>query len=62
LHGTYFTLAPGGTIEYSVWKHVAFRVDYEFQIWPGFSGIAAQGNNGLTPNGFSLGVSYMLRR
>ena len=60
--GNYFTLAPGGTMEYRLNKRVMARVGYEYQIWPSFSGKPNLPNNGLTPNGFSAGVSYRLVR
>ena len=66
LKGSYFALAPGGTIEYRVTHRIAIRGDYEYQFWPSFagppsidsSGNILQHNSGLTPNGFSVGVSY----
>jgi hypothetical protein len=58
--GSYFTIAPGGTLEYGITKKLVVRGDYEYQIWPSFSGIAGLPNKGLTPNGFSAGVKYRL--
>lgn len=58
--GSYFTIAPGGTVEYGITKKLVVRGDYEFQDWPSFSGIPGLPNNGLTPNGFSVGVKYRL--
>lgn len=56
--GSYFTMAPGITAEYRATRHIIVRGDYEYQFWPSYSGIAIEGNNGLTPNGFSAGVGY----
>jgi hypothetical protein len=67
LQGSYFALAPGGTIEYPLTDRISVRGDYEFQFWPAFAGpptfnpttgAVIQHDNGLTPNGFSLGVNY----
>jgi hypothetical protein len=58
--GSYFTIAPGGTVEYGITKKLVVRGDYEYEIWPAFSGIPGLPNKGLTPNGFSLGVKYRL--
>lgn len=66
LKGSFFAYAPGGTVEYRLTPNISLRGDYEFQIWPAFSGppsvgsngAVVQHNHGLTPNGFSLGVSY----
>jgi hypothetical protein len=58
--GSYFTIAPGGTLEYGITKKLVLRGDIEYQWWPSFSGITGLPNNGLTPNGFSAGVKYRL--
>lgn len=58
--GTYFTLAPGGTVEYGITWRVLIRADYEYQFWPGFQGLPGQSTHGLTPNGLSFGVGYRL--
>lgn len=67
LKGSFFAYAPGGTLEYPLWHHLALRGDYEYQIWPSFYGPATSGsggmvqhNHGLTPNGLSVGVSYRI--
>jgi hypothetical protein len=57
-HGSYFDMVPGATLEYRITRKLTLRTDYEYQIWPSFSGIPSIGNKGLTPNGFSLGASY----
>jgi hypothetical protein len=53
--GNYFAYAPGAVFEARVKKRLSARVDYEYQIWPSFLG-----GGGLTPNGFSFGLSYAL--
>lgn len=67
LKGSYFALAPGGTLELHLTQRISLRGDYEYQFWPAFvgpptydtsTGALVQHSNGLTPNGFSLGVSY----
>jgi Outer membrane protein beta-barrel domain len=68
LKGSFFAYVPGATVEYPLWHNVAIRGDYEYQIWPSFfgppglgsTGTTVQHNNGLTPNGFSVGVSYRI--
>lgn len=57
---SYFTLAPGATVEYRFTAKLSARGDYEYQFWPSFSGLPGLGNQGLSPNGFSFGVSYRL--
>ena len=52
--------APGITFGYRVSQRFLVRGDYEYQIWPGYVGL--KGAHGLTPNGFSAGVSYRLFR
>lgn len=61
--GTYFAYAPGAVADLRITRRVSARADYEYQIWPSFRGIATAtttGKGGLTPNGFSFGVSYAL--
>ena len=58
--GGWFAFAPGLTVGYRLTRRLMVRGDYEYQIWPGFVG--AKGANGLTPNGFSVGMSYRLFR
>ncbi len=59
--GNYLTYAPGATLDYRLSPRLSARVDYEYQIWPNFVG-SGTGQGGLTPNGFSVGMSYTLRR
>jgi hypothetical protein len=65
LKGSYFMYAPGGTIDYRLTHRLNVRADYEYQIWPSFEapttyvGATPVAHNGpLTPNGFSVGVTY----
>ncbi|UWZ84129.1 hypothetical protein [Occallatibacter riparius] len=51
---------PGGTFGYRISPRFLVRADYEYQMWPGYVGV--KGQHGLTPNGFSAGVSYRLFR
>jgi hypothetical protein len=54
--GGWAAYAPGGTFGYRMSRRFLIRGDYEYQMWPGFV------THGLTPNGFSAGVSYRLFR
>ena len=65
--GSYFAWSPGGTLEFRMTQRLSLRGDYEYQMWPAFAGpptydpttgTVVQHNHGLTPNGFSLGISY----
>lgn len=67
LKGSYFVWSPGGTLEFRVTPRLSLRGDYEYQVWPSFAGpptydnstgTLIQHDHGLTPNGFSVGVSY----
>jgi hypothetical protein len=53
--GNYFVYAPGAVFDFKLKKKLIARVDYEYQLWPSFLG-----GGGLTPNGFSFGLSYAL--
>lgn len=59
--GSYFAFAMGAVLDYRLASRVSARVDYEYQRWPTFKGDGS-GQGGLTPNGFSFGLSYMLLR
>jgi hypothetical protein len=63
--GSSFVYAPGATGEFRLSRRWAAKIDYEYQKWPGFKGIATtttSGTGGITPNGFGFGVSYALLR
>jgi hypothetical protein len=62
--GSYFAYAPGAAIDYRITKYVAARIDYEYQRWPGWACFECGdgGRGGLTPNGFSIGVSYAIHK
>jgi hypothetical protein len=60
-YGTYFAYAPGGDVEYRLSHRLKLRAGYEFDFIPGAPGYvftAPAPSNGLTPHGFSIGVSY----
>lgn len=55
--GQYFAMAPGFIANMRVSRRVFARAEYEYQLWPNFLG-----GGGLTPNGFSFGFEYALKR
>ncbi len=57
--GTYFAYATGAAVDYRVARNVSARVEYEYQRWPSYP-VFRGGSGGLTPNGFSFGVSYKI--
>jgi opacity protein-like surface antigen len=60
-NGNHFAYAPGAGVDVRVTRRVNARVDYEYQIWPSWPAFR-KGGGGLSPNGFSVGVSYALLR
>jgi len=60
--GNYFAFAPGAAVDYRVTRHFSTRLDYEYQMWPSFKGTQTGPGHagGLTPNGFSVGISYLV--
>jgi hypothetical protein len=63
--GSYLVYAPGAIAEFRVNRRWSARVEYEYQLWPGFEGVptaTTSGTGGITPNGFSFGFSYALLR
>lgn len=57
-YGSYFAFAPGGNAEYRLTSRLKVRGEYEFEFLPSAPGFPGQTSNGLTPNGFNIGVSY----
>lgn len=57
-HGSYFTMAPGGGVDFVVKQRWRLRADYEYQIWPNAPGIPGIQSSALNPYGVSGGVSY----
>jgi hypothetical protein len=60
--GNYFAYAPGFAIDDQVAKYISVCVEYEYQRWPTFKCFKCGdgGIGGLTPNGFSCGISYAI--
>jgi hypothetical protein len=58
-HGGYFTMVPGGGLDYRLNYHFAVRGDYEYQFWPSAPGLGLPAQ-GLNPNGFSVGIGYRI--
>lgn len=66
LKGSYFAYVPGVEFEYPLLRKLKLHGAYEYEIWPSFagpptynsSGAIVYHNNGLTPSGFSLGVTW----
>jgi hypothetical protein len=54
--GNYLIYSPSAHIEQRLTRALSVRCEYEYQLWPGFTGL--KGNHGLTPNGFGVGVTY----
>jgi opacity protein-like surface antigen len=55
-HDSRSVIAPGGGLEYSVYRNISVRGDYEYQFWPQLFGPHA-----LNPNGFTVGATYDFR-
>lgn len=63
--GNHFAFAPGFIAEFKLRPRLVVRSDYEYQVWPSFKGAptsTTSGCCGLTPNGFSLGLSYEVHK
>lgn len=59
--GSYFAYVPGGFVDYRLSRHLSVRGDYEYQLLPSAPGKnPVFPSNGLTPNGFSIGVAYRM--
>lgn len=62
--GSYFAYAPGAAVDYRFKPFIAARIDYEYQRWPEYPCFRCSnpGSGGLTPNGFSFGISYAIHK
>jgi hypothetical protein len=58
--GSYFTYAPGASVDYRVAHRLSVFGAYEYQILPSAPGFVGQPSHGLTPHGFSVGVKYRI--
>lgn len=57
-YGGYFSLVPGGGLDYQISPRISARADYEYQFWPTAPGLPGAPSHGLNPNGFSVGIGY----
>ena len=55
-HDTRTVYAPGGGLDYRVYRNVWVRGNYEYQFWPYFIN-----HHALNPNGVTIGASYDFR-
>ncbi len=61
--GSYLAYEPGGGVEYRLNSRFKLRGEYDYQLWPGAPGIeitAPRPSSGLTPKGYSGGISYRI--
>jgi opacity protein-like surface antigen len=49
--------APGGGVEYRLWRNIWARGDYEYQTWSVFP----TPTTNLHPQGFTAGITYDLK-
>ncbi len=59
-YGTYFAMAPGGGVEYQLSARFKLRGEYEYHFIPSAPGFPNMPSNGLTPSGYSGGISYRI--
>ena len=58
--GSYFAYEPGAHVDYHFARRFVVRGAYEYQVLPTAPNIPPYPSNGLTPNGFSVGVLYSI--
>lgn len=58
--GNYLIYNPAVHVDQRITQNIRVRYEYEYQMWPGFSGTL--GNHGLNPNGIGVGVTYQIHR
>ncbi len=59
-YGSYFAFAPGGGVEYRLNDRFTLRGEYDYEFFPSAPGFPNMPSNGLTPSGYSGGISYRL--
>jgi opacity protein-like surface antigen len=59
---SYFALAPGAGLGYTLSRRWMLRTEYEYQIWSDSPGYANEPKHELTPNGFQVGIAYRVSR
>ena len=61
-YGSYFAFEPGGGVEYRLAPRWKLRGEYDYQFWPSAPGFTSPGfpSRGLTPAGYSGGLSYRI--
>lgn len=59
--GNYFTLAPGGGLEYRFNRHWAARADYQYRFLLNSPNFSNEPQFGMHPNGLQLEISYRLK-
>lgn len=62
-YGSYFAYGTGGGVDYRLSSRFKVRGEYEYDFLPSAPGeqlTYPNPSNGLTPNGFSVGVSYRI--
>ena len=58
VHQSRTVTTAGGGVEAEAMHRVWVRLDYEYQWWPDFFAVDTPGQGSLSPEGFTLGVSY----
>jgi opacity protein-like surface antigen len=60
-HETRSVLAPGGGVEYRLFRSISLRGDYEYQSWPDIAIYRPNSTHILDPQGFTIGAMYDFR-
>jgi len=60
-HETRAITAPGGGVEYRVFRSIWLRGDYEYQSWPDIAVFRPNSSHILNPQGFTVGAMYDFR-
>jgi opacity protein-like surface antigen len=61
-HETRSVMAPGGGVEYQIFRSISLRGDYEYQFWPDIDLSRPNSTHVLDPQGFTIGAMYNFRR
>jgi len=60
--GRYFAVAPGAGANYRIARRWSLTGGYEYQFWPGSSGVPGEPAHPIAPSGFHAGFAFRLLR
>jgi len=60
--GSYLAVAPGAGADYRIARRWSLTGEYEYQFWPGSTGVLGEPAHRIAPSGFHAGIAFRLLR